>query len=70
MPVAILDKILRLGEGKILRELEAIAKAVSTIEDEFVAMSDTELQAMTDEFKARLDKGETLDDIMPEAFAT
>ncbi|NYG60465.1 preprotein translocase subunit SecA [Nocardioides daedukensis] len=67
---AILDKILRIGEGKILRELEAIAKAVNAIEDEFVKMSDDELRGMTAEFKERLAKGETLDDIMPEAFAT
>jgi preprotein translocase subunit SecA len=68
--VAILDKILRLGEGKILRELEAISKAVNSIEDEFVAMSDDELRGMTDEFKQRLENGEDLDDIMAEAFAT
>src|SRR6476619_6276598 len=67
---AILDKILRIGEGKILRQLEAIAKAVNAIEDDFVAMSDEELRGMTAEFRERLEKGETLDDIMPEAFAT
>lgn len=67
---AILDKILRIGEGKILRQLEAIAKAVNAIEDDFVAMSDAELQGMTVEFKERLANGESLDDIMPEAFAT
>jgi preprotein translocase subunit SecA len=67
---AILDKILRIGEGKIVRELEAVAKAVNAIEDDFVKMSDTELQAMTTEFKDRLAKGESLDDLMPEAFAT
>ncbi|QCX28195.1 preprotein translocase subunit SecA [Nocardioides jishulii] len=67
---AIIDKLLRLGEGKILRQLESIAKAVNAIEDDFVAMSDDELRNMTDEFKARLAEGETLDDIMPEAFAT
>ncbi|HYF71783.1 MAG TPA: DEAD/DEAH box helicase, partial [Nocardioides sp.] len=67
---AILDKILRIGEGKILRQLEAISKAVNAIEDDFVAMSDAELQGMTAEFKERLANGETLDDIMPEAFAT
>jgi len=68
--VAILDKILRMGEGKILRELEAIAKAVNAIEDDFVAMSDEELQGMTAEFKKRIEGGESLDDLMPEAFAT
>ena len=67
---AILDKLLRIGEGKILRQLEAIAKAVNAIEDDFVAMSDDELRGMTAEFKERLANGETLDDIMPEAFAT
>jgi preprotein translocase subunit SecA len=66
----IIDKLLRIGEGKILRQLETIAKAVNAIEDDFVAMSDAELQAMTGEFKERLEKGETLDDLMPEAFAT
>ena len=69
MPV-IIDKLLRIGEGKILRQLETIAKAVNAIEDDFVAMSDAELQGMTKEFKERLEKGETLDDLMPEAFAT
>jgi preprotein translocase subunit SecA len=67
---AILDKLLRIGEGKILRQLEAVAQAVSAIEDDFVAMSDAELQAMTGEFKQRLEQGESLDDLMPEAFAT
>ncbi len=68
--MSIIDKVLRIGEGKILRQLEAVAKAVNAIEDDFVAMSDEELRAMTDEFKERLEKGESLDDIMPEAFAT
>jgi preprotein translocase subunit SecA len=67
---AIIDKLLRIGEGKILRQLEAISEAVNTIEDDFVAMSDDELREMTDEFRRRLEEGETLDDIMPEAFAT
>ncbi|GAB7004197.1 preprotein translocase subunit SecA [Nocardioides sp. AN3] len=67
--MAILDKLLRLGEGKILRQLEGIAKAVNAIEDDFVKMSDAELQALTGEFKERLANGETLDDLMPEAFA-
>ncbi len=67
---AILDKILRIGEGKILRRLEAVARAVNAIEDDFVAMTDEELQAQTGEFRRRLAEGETLDDLMPEAFAT
>src|SRR6478752_7171082 len=57
---AILDKILRIGEGKILRQLEAISRAVNAIEEDFVAMSDEELQGQTAEFKRRLAEGETL----------
>jgi preprotein translocase subunit SecA len=67
---AILDKILRIGEGKILRQLEAISRAVNAIEEDFVAMSDEDLQGQTAEFRRRLAQGETLDDLMPEAFAT
>ncbi|MGZ4436027.1 MAG: preprotein translocase subunit SecA, partial [Nocardioidaceae bacterium] len=67
---AIIDKILRIGEGKILRQLEAIARAVNAIEDDFVAMTDDELRGQTAEFKKRLADGEDLDDLMPEAFAT
>ena len=67
---AILDKLLRIGEGKILRQLESISAAVNAIEDDFVAMTDEELQGMTDELKKRYADGESLDDLMPEAFAT
>ncbi|KAA1378269.1 preprotein translocase subunit SecA [Aeromicrobium fastidiosum] len=66
----VIDKILRMGEGKVLKQLEAIAKQVNAIEDEFRAMTDDELRGMTDEFRDRLEAGESLDDIMPEAFAT
>ncbi|KAJ1684790.1 hypothetical protein LUZ63_020061 [Rhynchospora breviuscula] len=65
-----IDKVLRIGEGKILRRLQAVVTSVNAIEDDFVAMSDEELRAMTDEFRRRLDDGESLDDLMPEAFAT
>ena len=54
------------------RELRAIAPLVSRIEeyeDSYKKLTDEELRAKTDEFKARLQKGETLDDILPEAFA-
>ncbi|MFY0409241.1 preprotein translocase subunit SecA, partial [Solicola sp. PLA-1-18] len=59
-----------MGEGKILRQLEAIAKQVNALEDEYKAMGDEELQGMTQEFRDRLEAGESLDDLMPEAFAT
>jgi len=67
---AILDKLLRIGEGKILRQLETVAAAVNAIEDDFVKMSDAELQGMTEELKKRFADGEDLEDLMPEAFAT
>ena len=66
----IIDSILRAGEGKILKRLDRIADQVNALGDEFSAMSDAELRAMTDEFKERLEAGESLDDILPEAFAT
>ncbi|MDR8414249.1 preprotein translocase subunit SecA [Nonomuraea sp. 3-1Str] len=67
---AILDKILRAGEGKILRKLKRIADQVNSIEDDFTSLSDAELRALTDEFKQRHADGESLDELLPEAFAT
>ncbi|WP_447646350.1 hypothetical protein [Nocardioides zeae] len=55
--MGIIDKLLRAGEGKIIRQLEAIASAVNAIEDDYVAMSDEELQGQTAEFKKRLEEG-------------
>ncbi|MBA2698825.1 MAG: preprotein translocase subunit SecA [Nocardioidaceae bacterium] len=69
MPV-LLDKVLRIGEGKQRRKLEAAAAQVNAIEDDFVSMSDEELQALTAEYKQRFANGETLDQLLPEAFAT
>ena len=66
---AIVDKVLRAGEGKILRKLHRIAEQVNSIEEDFEALTDAELRALTDEFKQRLADGETLDDVLPEAFA-
>ena len=68
MPV-IIDSVLRAGEGKLLRKLKRIAQQVNSIEDNFVAMSDEELRGMTGELKQRYADGETLDDLLPEAFA-
>jgi len=67
--VRVLDKILRAGEGKVLRKLKAISVQVNALEDDFRAMSDDELRALTGEFRSRLENGETLDDLLPEAFA-
>jgi preprotein translocase subunit SecA len=67
---AIIDSVLRAGEGKTLRRLKRIAEQVNSIEEDFAALSDAELRAMTEEFRQRLADGETLDDLLPEAFAT
>ncbi|HEY6497878.1 MAG TPA: preprotein translocase subunit SecA, partial [Streptosporangiaceae bacterium] len=69
MPV-ILDSVLKAGEGKLLRKLKRIAGQINSIEDDFLAMSDDELRGMTGELKQRYEDGESLDDLLPEAFAT
>jgi preprotein translocase subunit SecA len=66
---AIIDKVLRLGEGKIMRKLKRIADQVNLIEEDFAALSDGELRAMTAQFRHRHAEGESLDDLLPEAFA-
>ncbi len=66
----VIDKILRMGEGKILRQLEAVAKQVNSLEDDYTSMSEDDLRGMTAEFRERLAGGESVDDLMPEAFAT
>jgi preprotein translocase subunit SecA len=63
------EKILRAGEGRTLRRLEAIARQVNALEPDFEALTDAELREETDKFRARLADGETLDQILPEAFA-
>jgi len=68
--VAVLDKILRAGEGRAVRNLEKIAAEVNSWETKTAAMSDEELRAQTQKFRDRLAKGEDLDSLLPEAFAT
>ncbi len=67
--VNLFDKILRAGEGREVRRLEAIAQQVGEAEDVFTALTDEELRAETSHFRQRLEDGETLDDVMVEAFA-
>ena len=67
--MSVVDKILRIGEGKILRNLERIKDKTNTFEPAIKALSDEQLQAKTQEFKDRYAKGADLDDLMPEAFA-
>jgi preprotein translocase subunit SecA len=60
---------MRAGEGKILRELSKVVDKVNSFESSIAPLSDDALRAKTDEFKSRLAGGETLDDLLPEAFA-
>ena len=66
----ILNKILRAGEGRTLKKLEAITRQVNLHEESVQEMTDAELRAQTDLFRERLADGETLDQLLPEAFAT
>jgi len=68
--VAVLDKILRAGEGRAVRNLEKIATEVNSWETKVAAMSDEELRSQTQKFRDRLQAGEDLDSLLPEAFAT
>ncbi len=68
--MSVFDKIMRAGEGKILRRLQRIARQVNSIEEDFLGLSDAELRALTDEYRERYADGESLDDLLPEAFAT
>jgi preprotein translocase subunit SecA len=68
--VSILEKVLRAGEGRLLRRLKAIADAVNSIEENYTDLSDAELRELTDQYRERLADGESLDDLLPEAFAT
>ena len=64
-----LNKLLRVGEGRMVKRLDAIASHVEALSDEIEALTDTELRAKTDEFKERYTDGESLDELLPEAFA-
>ena len=68
--MALMDRLLRVGEGKLLKQLKGMANQVNAIEDDFVAMDDDELRGQTADFKSRYEKGETLESLLPEAFAT
>ena len=67
--MALMKKILSAGEGKMMKELVRLVDPVNAFETEITALSDEALKAKTDEFRNHLRDGETLDDILPEAFA-
>src|SRR3954468_16029496 len=63
------EKVLRVGEGRRLKQLEKQAAFIGTLEDEFEKLSDEELAAKTVEFRERHANGESLDDLLFESFA-
>ncbi|MDQ5814773.1 MAG: preprotein translocase subunit SecA [Actinomycetota bacterium] len=67
--MSILKKILNAGEGRKLKSLEAVVPVVNSLEDEIHALDDAALRGKTAEFRQRLENGETLDDLVGEAFA-
>ncbi|MHA3023174.1 preprotein translocase subunit SecA [Mycobacterium sp. BMJ-28] len=64
-----LDKLLRLGEGRMVKRLKKVADYVNTLADDVEKLTDAELRAKTDEFRKRVADGTELDDLLPEAFA-
>jgi preprotein translocase subunit SecA len=66
---SILEKVLRVGEGRVLRRLENYAKAINALEDDFGTLTDEELKNETVQLRERYSGGESLDDLLPEAFA-
>ncbi|MBW4042404.1 MAG: preprotein translocase subunit SecA, partial [Acidobacteria bacterium] len=65
----VLEKALRMGEGRLLRKLQRLVDQVNNLEDDFRQLTDEELRAETTELRERYSAGESLDDLLPEAFA-
>jgi preprotein translocase subunit SecA len=67
--VGLFDKILRAGEGKKVKFVESVVPEVNAFEPEVKRLDDDALAAKTGEFRSRIDRGEHVDDLLPEAFA-
>ena len=68
--MGLFSKIFKSANTKNVLKLEKIASKIEALDEEYSKKTDLELMKMTQEFKNRLEKGETLDDILPEAYAT
>jgi preprotein translocase subunit SecA len=66
----VIEKIGQIGEGRKVKRLEQVVGLVNTFEPEVEDLTDAELRAKTEEFRRRLGDGESLDDVLPEAFAS
>ena len=67
--MSLLDRFLRAGEGKKVRALQSLVPDIGELEPEMERLADDALRAKTGEFRQRLERGETLDDLLIEAFA-
>ncbi|MFZ4721284.1 MAG: hypothetical protein ACOYMR_17795, partial [Ilumatobacteraceae bacterium] len=67
--MGILDRILRAGEGKKLKALQGLVPDINAHESAMAALSEDALRGKTAEFRQRLDRGESVDDLLVEAFA-
>src|SRR4030088_2313602 len=65
----VLNRLLRVGEGKMVKRLRHIADHINTLEDDVKDLTDAELRAKTEEFKKRYADDEHLDNLLPEAVA-
>ncbi len=66
----VLSRLLRAGEAKTVKRLAAIAQHINSIESDYSDLTDAQLRELTDKYKERVAGGESLDDLLPEAFAT
>nr|WP_210729486.1 preprotein translocase subunit SecA [Rothia terrae] len=64
-----MEKLLRAGDKKVLKQLRTYTDAINSLEDSMVELTDADLRAETDKFRARIEDGESLDTLLPEAFA-
>ncbi|HEY6416874.1 MAG TPA: preprotein translocase subunit SecA, partial [Acidimicrobiales bacterium] len=67
--MAVLDRFLRVGEGKKVKALQSLVPDISALEPEMERLSDEQLRARTGEFRQRFEQGASLDDLLIDAFA-
>ncbi|MBT1003006.1 preprotein translocase subunit SecA [Paenarthrobacter sp. DKR-5] len=66
---SLLERVLRAGDKRTLKQLRTYAESINALEESFTSFTDAELREETDRLKARVADGESLDDLLPEAFA-
>ena len=66
----LIEKIFGTYSGREIKKIEPLVDKIESIEEDLKKLSDDELKAKTEEFKKRYKEGETLDELLPEAFAT